>query len=134
MSKHETSFDELSNRCTPEFIEGAKACVAAIAGIPTLVAADDTQSVSDYFSTRDAAIAFLLRCAGPLSPRAAGAMAVLAEFVAGQEQDAGYYSLDDLNSEMVMTNGELRQSRLEFADEVSADVVPQKPSNVIQLR
>lgn len=134
MSKQETLLNELSARCTPEFIEGAKACVAAIAGIPTLVAADNTQSVTDYFSTRDAAIAFLSRCAGPLSPRAAGAMAVLAEFVAGQEQDAGYYSLNDLNSEMAMTDGELSQSQQEFADFVSADAVPPKPSNVIQLR
>lgn len=134
MSKQETSLNELSTRCTPEFIEGAKACVAAIAGIPSLVAADNTQPVSEYFSTRDAAIAFLLRCAGPLSPRAAGAMAVLAEFVAGQEQDAGYYSLDNLNSEMVMTDGELRQSRQKFADEVIADGAPQQPSNVISLR
>ena len=125
---------ELSTRFTPEFIEGAKACVAAIAGIPALVAADNTQPVAEYFSTRDEAIAFLLRCAGPLSPRAAGAMAVLAEFVAGQEQDAGYYSLNDLNSEMAMSADELSQSRQEFAAEVSADGVPQKPSNVIQLR
>lgn len=129
-----TSPIELSNRCTPEFIDGAKACVSAIAGIPSLVAADGNQETWDYFSTRDEAIAFLLRCAGPLSPRAAGAMAVLAEFVAGQEQDAGYYSLNNLNSEMAMTADELGQSRQEFADEVIADGVPEKPSNVIQLR
>lgn len=126
--------NELSARFSPEFIEGAEACLAAIAGVPAQVAANSSQSTWDYFSTRDAAIACLLRCAGPLSPRAAGAMAVLAEFVAGQEQDAGYYSLNDWGSEMAMTDEELSQSRQEFADAVSADGAPEKPSNVIPLR
>lgn len=80
-----------------EYRNGAKACRAVLRMLPSIdwCASDgESQTTDEYFAKQQAAIAAILSSAGPLSEQAAGAMAVLAEFVVCGDQDAAYISLD----------------------------------------
>ncbi len=80
-----------------DYQNGAQACRLILRTLPSIdwCASDsESQSVEEYFVIQQAAIRAILSSAGPMSEQAAGAMAVLAEFVVCSEQDASYYTLD----------------------------------------
>ena len=78
-----------------ERIAGAQACFAIIQKLEQMVVPDSSdRSMPAWTAKRQAAIAALLETAGELSPRAAGAMAVLAELVVSEIQDGSTYDLD----------------------------------------
>lgn len=79
-----------------EYREGASACRAVLRMLPSidwLVSSNESETPEEYFVKQQAAIAAILSSAGPLSEQAAGAMAVLAEFIVCSEQDGAYISL-----------------------------------------
>lgn len=76
-----------------QYRAGALACQKAMQALSLKQWGDSSTSDDEYLAKRDAAIAELLATAGDLSPRAAGAMAALAEFVVGSEQDRSTYDL-----------------------------------------
>lgn len=76
--------------------DGAHACRAVLRMLPSidwLASSSEDESPGEYFVKQQAAIAAILSSAGPLSEQAAGAMAVLAEFIVCSEQDGAYISL-----------------------------------------
>lgn len=98
-------------------IEGAKACREALRAITATNWGDGSQTDNEYFARRDAAISTILATAGPLSPRAAGAMAVLAEFIVCIEQEQTTICLGSKwKPWAAMTAAEQRESRDEFAE------------------
>lgn len=72
-----------------EYRDGALACRAVLQMMPS-IAWGEEQSDDVYFAKQHAAI---LSSAGPLSERAAGAMAALAEIIVCSEQDKSYIDL-----------------------------------------
>ena len=87
-------------------IAGAFEIREALRLIPQAVAGDDTQTGSEYFSKREAAIASLFAAAGPMLPEAIGAFRVLAEFIVGGEQDGGSYDLERWKPTILMSDAE----------------------------
>ncbi len=85
---------------------GAFAIREALRLIPQTVAGDGTQTGSEYFSKREAAIASLFAAAGPMLPEAIGAFRVLAEFIVGGEQDGGSYDLERWEPMILMSEAE----------------------------
>ena len=80
-----------------DYQNGAQACRLILRTLPSIdwcASESESQSIEEYFVIQQAAIRAILSSAGPLSEQAAGAMAVLAEFVVCGEQDAAYISLD----------------------------------------
>lgn len=75
-----------------EYRDGATSCRAVLHMLPTIDWGEE-QTDSEYFAKQHAAVAAILSSAGPLSERAAGAMAVLAEIIVCSEQDKSYVDL-----------------------------------------
>ncbi len=74
-----------------DYQNGAQACRLILRTLPSIdwcASESESQSIEEYFVIQQAAIRAILSSAGPLSEQAAGAMAVLAEFVVCSEQDA----------------------------------------------
>jgi hypothetical protein len=96
---------------------GAQDCRAVLKSLPDANWHGD-QTDDEYFAMRDAAIARILETAGPMSEQAAGAMAVLAEFIVSSEQDACYMELGgDWVPRAAMTNDAWLAYRAGFAAE-----------------
>lgn len=99
-----------------EYCDGAKACREALRALTTTYWGDSNQTDAEYFDRQAAAISAILATAGPLSPRAAGAMAVLAEFVVVSEQDGSYLCLESQwKPWAAMTSEEQQERRNELA-------------------
>lgn len=80
-----------------DFRNGAQACRLILRTLPSIdwcASEGESQTADEYFVIQQAAIRGILSSAGPMSEQAAGAMAVLAEFVVCSEQDASYCTLD----------------------------------------
>lgn len=101
-----------------EYRDGALACRAALSMLPSIDWNWGEQTDDEYFAKRHAAIAAILSSAGPLSERAAGAMAALAEVTVCSEQDKTHI---DLGSKWkpwaAMTPDEQQARRNELAEE-----------------
>lgn len=76
-----------------EYRDGAMACSAALKSLAETHWGPCDQSLDEYFKKQFAAMAAILSSAGPLSERASGAMAVLAEYMISSEQDGMYLDL-----------------------------------------
>lgn len=75
-----------------EYRDGALACRAVLRMMPSIDWGVE-QTDDEYFAKQQAAVSAILSSAGPLSDRAAGAMAVLAEIIVCSEQDKSYIDL-----------------------------------------
>lgn len=85
---------------------GALAITEVMRRLPQALAGDHTESAADYFAKRESAIFAILAAAGPMSPRATGALQALAEFVVGGEQDGCTYDLEQWTPEAAMSEAE----------------------------
>ncbi|MBI4995572.1 MAG: hypothetical protein HZC22_01455 [Rhodocyclales bacterium] len=114
-------------------IAGATACMAVAAKLEAMLQPNDTkQTTQEYFDRKDSAIAMLVAAAGPLPPRAAGALMALAEIIVGEIQDCGSYDFTVWRPEAMMSADERRSGRTEFAAFVTEADRP--PTNVVQFR
>lgn len=103
------------------FHDGAKAATAALLAIPETVASKGQTSTFEYYARRDLAVSKFLTAAGEVSPRAAGVIACLAEFIVSQEQDGCYVELSSNELppiEAAMTEEERQSYRQALADDV----------------
>lgn len=101
-----------------EYRDGALACRAVLSMLPSIDWTLGKQTDDEYFAKQHATMAAILSSAGPLSERAAGAMAVLAEFVICGEQDGGYVDLaSKWNPWAAMTADEQQARRIELAED-----------------
>ena len=91
-------------------ILGAKACLEVLRRLEE----DCPDSFEGHIATRGAAIAAILATAGDISPRAAGAMSVLAELVASERQDGSIYFIERWEPEATMTASEVAKYRAEW--------------------
>lgn len=116
---------------SPEFMEGARACLEALRHASQIVAAGNGsgQTTEEYYRKRDAAVASILQAAGPLPPRAAGALATLAEFMVALDQDGSWDDLDEWVPESTMLPDERASRRTAFAAE--CEELNRAPSNVV---
>ena len=83
-------------------IDGAKSCLNLIRG-NALFRPVASHTFSEDRARRDAAVAALVESIGELSPRAAGAVSLLAELVATEMADGGLEYLDRWQAEATMT-------------------------------
>lgn len=87
-----------------ERIAGAKACLAILQNLEETVKPEPWSAEQEPWNAKCvAAIAAFLEAAGPLSPRAVGAMSLLAEFVVGETQDGSTYFKDRWKPRVTMT-------------------------------
>lgn len=93
--------------------DGARKALAALRQVPEMLL-QENDSTAEWFARRDAAIAAILAAAGPLPPRAEGALRLLAEFHVTNEQDVSR-DPDECEPEATMTAERLQQTRDEFA-------------------
>lgn len=104
---------------TTDFQRGAIALINAAKMVPQIVACDSEQTTPEYFSKQDAAISALVSAAGPMPPKAAGAMAALASLLVYVEQDGGLPYLDkEWRPPAAMSSADLEEYRDRFAAEV----------------
>ncbi len=100
-----------------KYRDGALACRAVLQMIPSISWGGE-QTDDEYFAKQHAAMAAILSSAGPLSERAAGAMAVLAEFIVCGEQDGSYIDLESKwKPWAAMTADEQQARRNELAED-----------------
>lgn len=90
---------------------GAIAMRDAMRKLPAIVSGNPEQLGAEYFVRRETGLAALTEVIGPLSPRAAGAFAALAEFVVSGEQDACTYDLETWRPEAAMSAEERAKAR-----------------------
>ena len=101
-----------------EYRDGALACRAVLSMLPSIDWGCGEQTDEEYFAKQHASMAAILSSAGTLSERAAGAMAVLAEFIVCSEQDASYINLESKwKPWAAMTIKEQRARLAELAEE-----------------
>ncbi len=90
---------------------GAIAMRDAMRKLPAIVSGNPEQLGAEYFVRRKTGLAALTEVIGPLSPRAAGAFAALAEFVVGGEQDECTYDIETWRPEAAMSAEERAKAR-----------------------
>ncbi|UCV29385.1 hypothetical protein [Ferribacterium limneticum] len=101
-----------------EYRDGALACRAVLSMLPSIDWTIGKQTDDEYFAKQHATMAAILSSAGPLSEQAAGAMAVLAEFIVCSEQDGSYINLEsNWKPWAAMTADEQQARRIELAEE-----------------
>jgi len=106
-----------------ERIAGAASCLAVLLRLKQIVALDASDITEGrQYTKRDAAIAALLETAGELSPRAAGAMSLLAELVASETQDGSQYFWERWNPEALMTVAERDEARAQALAKDAAEM------------
>ena len=87
-----------------ERIAGAKSCLAILRELEKTVCPEPWSPEQDVWDAkRVEAITAFLEAAGPLTPRAAGAMSLLAEFVVGETQDGSTYFKDRWKPKLTTT-------------------------------
>ncbi|MBI5922027.1 MAG: hypothetical protein HY847_10340 [Betaproteobacteria bacterium] len=89
---------------TQDGILGAKACLAVLRNLEKTVTPVPWSAEQEVWNAkRDDAIAAFLDAAGPLPPRATGAMSLLAEFVIAETQDGMNYFKDTWKPRVTVT-------------------------------
>lgn len=124
MNKPSQSIDTTS----PEFRAGALAGLEAVKRLQRARFGGDI-SIEQYYANRDSAAAAIIEAAGPVTDRAAGALALLAEFMVDL-QDAGENIADTWQPETLMTPDQREAARQEFILAINESA----RSNVVQLR
>lgn len=115
-----------------EFRRAALACLEVARRLQAMaLEGDDT--CANHFANRDRAVAALLATAGPLSPRAAGAMSVLAEIVTEAEHYQAHADLSDWTPGAAMTPAQQHAERAEFTQFVEADRATFERRKVVPL-
>lgn len=124
MNRPIQSFDTAS----PEFRDGALDCLDAIKQLQrTQFGGVDFEE--QYFVNRESAAAAIIEAAGPVTDRAAGVLALLAEFMVDLE-DAGENNADTWQPKILMTPDQRDAARQEFIREITEPA----SSNVVRLR
>lgn len=112
---------------SPEFQDGALDCLDAIKQLQR------TQfgrgGFKQYFANRESAAAAIIEAAGPVTDRAAGVLALLAEFMVDLE-DAGENNADTWQPKILMTPDQREAARQEFIREINEPA----RAKVVQLR
>ncbi|MCM2309223.1 MAG: hypothetical protein NDI91_17345 [Sulfuritalea sp.] len=113
---------------SPEFLAGALDCLDAIKQLQrTQFGHVDFEE--QYFANRESAAAAIIEAAGPVTDRAAGVLALLAEFMVDLE-DAGENNADTWQPKILMTPDQRETARQEFIREINEPA----RNNVMQLR
>lgn len=88
-----------------ERIAGAKACLAILRNLEKTLCPEPWTAEQDAWDAlRNEAIAAFIEAAGPLSPRAAGVLSLLAEFVVSEEQDGTTYFKEEWRPNVTLAN------------------------------
>lgn len=111
---------------------GARACADLLKSLPDTLTQSGDLTTEQYYQERDRAIRAFLEAAGPVSARAAGVIAALAEVLVVGEQD-GAYADPNIPLEAAMTEDEKRASRQEFVDFCAASEISATRSNVVRF-
>lgn len=98
---------------------GARACADLLKSLPDTLTQSGDLTTEQYYQERDRAIRAFVEAAGPVSERAAGVIAALAEVLVVGEQD-GAYADPGIPLEAAMTQEEKRAGRQEFIDYCTA--------------
>jgi hypothetical protein len=115
-------------------IAGARACFEIVQRLEEMLAGDGTQTTDEYFAKHDAAMAAILAAAGPMSPKAEGALRVLAEIIVGETETASTFCLDKWRPEAVMVPEERDAERSGLFEACAADSMRAEVSNVVPFR
>lgn len=124
MNKPSQSVDTTS----PEFRAGALACLDAIKRLQCMPFGGDI-SIEQYYANRDTAAAAIIEAAGPIPAQAAGALALLAEFLVDL-QDSGENNAETWRPEILMTPVQREVERQDFMLAINESA----RSNVVSLR
>ena len=122
------------NKDDLEFHSGAVACWETVQRLKPMLIGDSTQTCSIYFKARDEAVAQILGAAGPLPAQAAGALAILAEYIVDVVQNGEAADIDTWHADTLMNPAELEANRLAFTAEVERPQSQEYRSNVVPLR
>lgn len=115
-----------------EFLSGARTCAELLKNLPDTLTQSGDLTTEQYYQERDRAIRVFLEAAGPVSERAAGVIAALAEVLVVGEQD-GAYADPSIPLEAAMTEEEKRASRQEFIDFCATSEISATRSNVVRF-
>lgn len=113
-----------------QFQEGARACLAALRQCEAIGGADGPFGDEDHFEMHDRAVAAIVQAAGPLAPKAAGALQLLAELFVNERLGGGELDLDRWQPEACMSAEATAAARREINE---AAVASAKESTVIDL-
>lgn len=97
--------------------DGAIACQQVMRELKPMLQGNSGQTFSQYFAIQDEALVRILEAAGPIPCRAAGVIALLAEYIIRSEVDGAIYEAGSLeNPEATMSADDIQRSRQAFED------------------
>lgn len=114
------------------FLSGARASADLLKSLPDTLTQSGDLTTEQYYEERDRAIRAFVEAAGPVSERAAGVIAALAEVLVVGEQD-GAYADPNIPLEAAMSDEEKQASRKEFIDYCAGSEKSDVRSNVVRF-